>query len=566
MAASTTDHDEPWALYEPDDFVPALAQHPGVGFEGAQEPTAASWRTSSTYPAATNAPLNYQYPQSYAHDQLSGLDPYQVQVPGQYHQHQQQHQQHQHEHHQHYYTQHHGFQTRGPGVPFPGDAADQSLPAEYQETQVPPDFTTFSGNEVPLHYFPGNNPVSNAPGQFMMPTTLPIRHSPNLSSPFRPPVSQHDGQGSRAGTGVFYHAAPTNPPPNFQPDIESRADTLLYDGRAAVDRGPNFVSLPLTPESNNSDPTTPPAQWVYYRNQFTGRGLTEYPVESLPQQQQQIQYQTVPVQGFRPSHFEAPASMSSNNPPFYTNTYQVDPQPTSSRTGSINSVSSTSQQPTANRTGSITSSKASISQPSTYQTNLRWVEEEVTAKASRNRPSISPVAGQGTQAVNKSAKSAKPAKPTKSSPTQGQEHEHGHVHAQPPKQMGQWMVMNINSRDSMTLPTTQPAYHQDPQFWSHDPNVAVANAAPSALVPHAHNHAHPHPHPHPHPTDQSLAPDGSADLKAVTRRPKRRTGPLSRAARDKADFLRLLGACWRCRRYRKSVRSDEIICIGTMLI
>ncbi|KAI9731108.1 MAG: hypothetical protein M1818_007966 [Claussenomyces sp. TS43310] len=39
----------------------------------------------------------------------------------------------------------------------------------------------------------------------------------------------------------------------------------------------------------------------------------------------------------------------------------------------------------------------------------------------------------------------------------------------------------------------------------------------------------------------------------------RRTGPLSGTARDKADAMRLLGACWRCRRYRKPC-NDAVIC------
>lgn len=40
----------------------------------------------------------------------------------------------------------------------------------------------------------------------------------------------------------------------------------------------------------------------------------------------------------------------------------------------------------------------------------------------------------------------------------------------------------------------------------------------------------------------------------VKRKPRtQRRGPLSAAARDKADSMRMLGACWRCRRYRKPV-------------
>ncbi|RFU36124.1 hypothetical protein B7463_g248, partial [Scytalidium lignicola] len=520
MTSPTSYQDDSWALYDPE-FLPGIGSAPNPGLDAASSATG-SWRTYAAPTAATNAAP--QYLQSY-YEGVASVDAYQIQNADQYLQNEHQYQ-HQHQQHQSHYN---NFQIRGQhGVPFP---------IERSEGHGPVDISGFSNNELLNGFFPETNRIADGSQQLLMPTTaLPIRNYPYSAEFQYPPQQQQQQQQQRyehENANTFYNAHPSHPPPTFQQSTDSNTDRLLYDGRAAVDRGPSFVSSPLTPETSSSDPDTPPAQWVYYANQFTGPALPAY--QDGQSSLQQTQYQTEPPQGFRVAYSEMSASMGPRNPPLYSNsnTYQIYPQQTTGRIGSTS-----------------TSNSRVLSPPqSAYQTNFKWVQEDVTSKHSHIIPSQPPTYHQNSQSLSKSAN---PSRRAKTHPS----HEHGHGNGHPHEHShhvhqptGQWMVVNANPRGPTTVLPNQPMYQQDAQFWNPDPNLATTKVTPPQSPPHAHSQA---------PLDQPQAPDGSANLKAVTRRPKRRTGPLSRAARDKADFLRLLGACWRCRRYRKSCNDAEV--------
>ncbi|KAH8815017.1 hypothetical protein F5884DRAFT_746587 [Xylogone sp. PMI_703] len=520
MASSTTYQDDPWAFLDAE-LLPAPGSPSNLGLDAAST-APESWRTYATAPtAATNAAQ--QNAQSYHGDggfssfntfqRPNVVDQNQLNQPNRHHLNVQ-------------YGPQHGGTT---GEPYGVDPSGYTLPQRPAGAYGTADFNDFQNNLQFNEFFPELNRMPDGSEQLLMQTALPIRNFYPASSEFR--SSQHQ-QFNRTDTNTFYSAVPSQSSSNFQQSIDSSADTLLYDGRAAVDRGPNFVSSPLTPETSGSDPDTPPAQWVYYTNQFTGPGLTAYQTDSPSLHQ--TQYHSAPMQRPQNSYSQTPGSSAPHDPQVY-NTYQINPH----------------------AVGVYTSSNMPESRPapppqSAYQTEFKWVQENVTSNQARITAPQPTTYHQHPQPWGKVMSSNGLAKNDTA-------HRHGHMHEHPHYAhhlTDQWVGVDLNPSNPTSVLPSQSVYQQDAQFWNPMPNPPSVRVAPVQAAPHSHPHTHPHAHPDP--SDQAPAPDGSANLKAVTRRPKRRTGPLSRAARDKADFLRLLGACWRCRRYRKSCNDAEV--------